>query len=377
LPAATDTLVGKATTDTLTNKTLTGAAMNGTLGATTPSTASVTTFTTSSTITHNGGTANGVTYLNGSKVLTSGTALVFDGTNLGLGVTASSAFGFRQSFTGSGAASQYGIYLDAFSDSSGTGNTIGIRARARTSAAVYTTTSAIDFIADTIGLGAGSTISTAVGFLASDQTVGVTNIGFYSTVSSGTNKYNIYASGTASNYFSGGVNLGSSTDPGTGNLSLTGNIIQGTAAKGINFTANTATAGSTSQLLNWYEEGTWTPSVGGTATYTVQEGFFTRTGRQVTVTGKIQILLIGTGSQSTISGLPFTAASPTNGSYGTGAVGYFANLASSVVSITAFVGTGTKNILFNTLAAAGATATNSPNIMTSTTRIDFSITYFV
>jgi len=84
LPAATDTLVGKATTDTLTNKTLTGAAMNGTLGATTPSTVAATTLTTSSTVTHNGGTANGVPYLNGSKVLTTGSALVFDGTNLGI-----------------------------------------------------------------------------------------------------------------------------------------------------------------------------------------------------------------------------------------------------------------------------------------------------
>jgi hypothetical protein len=85
LPAATDTLVGKATTDTLTNKTLTGAVMNGTLGATTPSTVAATTLTTSSTVTHNGGTANGVGYLDGSKVLTTGSALVFDGTNLGVG----------------------------------------------------------------------------------------------------------------------------------------------------------------------------------------------------------------------------------------------------------------------------------------------------
>jgi hypothetical protein len=44
-----------------------------------------TTLTTSSTVTHNGGTANGVAYLNGSKVLTTGSALVFDGTNLGIG----------------------------------------------------------------------------------------------------------------------------------------------------------------------------------------------------------------------------------------------------------------------------------------------------
>ena len=50
LPAATDTLVGKATTDTLTNKTLTGAVMNGTLGATTPSTAAVTTLEASTSI---------------------------------------------------------------------------------------------------------------------------------------------------------------------------------------------------------------------------------------------------------------------------------------------------------------------------------------
>jgi len=55
--------------------------VNGTLGATTASTANVTTLTTSSTVTHNGGTANGVAYLNGSKVLTTGSALVFDGTN--------------------------------------------------------------------------------------------------------------------------------------------------------------------------------------------------------------------------------------------------------------------------------------------------------
>jgi hypothetical protein len=40
-------------------------------------------------VTLTGGTANGVAYLNGSKVLTTGSALVFDGTNLGLGVTPS------------------------------------------------------------------------------------------------------------------------------------------------------------------------------------------------------------------------------------------------------------------------------------------------
>ena len=54
---------------------------NGTVGATTPNTGSFTTLTTSSTVTLSGGTANGVAYLNASKVLTTGSALTFDGTN--------------------------------------------------------------------------------------------------------------------------------------------------------------------------------------------------------------------------------------------------------------------------------------------------------
>ena len=52
------------------------------LGSTTPAAVSATTLTTSSTVTFNGGTANGVAYLNGSNVVTSGSALTFDGTNL-------------------------------------------------------------------------------------------------------------------------------------------------------------------------------------------------------------------------------------------------------------------------------------------------------
>jgi hypothetical protein len=127
LPAATDTLVGKATTDTLTNKTLTGAAMNGTLGATTPSTASVTTLTTSSTVTHNGGTANGVPYLNGSKVLTTGSDLVFDGSNLGVGVTPSAwnstikaaQFALGGSISGATNTSNISLISNAFLNTAG------------------------------------------------------------------------------------------------------------------------------------------------------------------------------------------------------------------------------------------------------------------
>jgi len=67
---------------------LTGTAsinINGTVGATTAAAGAFTTLAASGATTLSGGTVNGVTYLNGSKVLTSGSALTFDGANLGVG----------------------------------------------------------------------------------------------------------------------------------------------------------------------------------------------------------------------------------------------------------------------------------------------------
>lgn len=103
----------------------------------------------------------------------------------------------------------------------------------------------------------------------------------------------------------------------TGDQTLsTGNLIQGTAAKGINFTANSAAAGMTSQLLNWYEEGTWTGTISvnnfsGT-TPTTLNGTYTRIGRTVQITFLLfaggSNFSIGAGVTSEITGVPYTAA---------------------------------------------------------------------
>ena len=90
-PVVNGGALGTPSSGTVTN--LTGTAsinINGTVGATTPTTGAFTTLAASSSVTLSGGTANGVTYLNGSKVLTSGSALTFDGTNLGVGGAATS-----------------------------------------------------------------------------------------------------------------------------------------------------------------------------------------------------------------------------------------------------------------------------------------------
>jgi hypothetical protein len=66
----------------LTTTDINGGTIDGTtIGGSSAAAGTFTTLTTSSTVTLNGGTANGVLYLNGSKAATSGSALVFDGTN--------------------------------------------------------------------------------------------------------------------------------------------------------------------------------------------------------------------------------------------------------------------------------------------------------
>jgi len=77
--------LGTPSSGTVTN--LTGTAsinINGTVGATTATTGAFTTLAASGAVTLSGGTANGVAYLNGSKVLTTGSALTFDGSVLTL-----------------------------------------------------------------------------------------------------------------------------------------------------------------------------------------------------------------------------------------------------------------------------------------------------
>ena len=93
----------------------------------------------------------------------------------------------------------------------------------------------------------------------------------------------------------------------------TGNLVIGTAGKGIDFTQDPNPGGMTSELLDDYEEGTWTPVVTATIpgitppTIASATGTYTKIGRQVYVTYNIQISVNGTGAGAIgLNGLPFT-----------------------------------------------------------------------
>ena len=158
-----------------------------------------------------------------------------------------------------------------------------------------------------------------------------------------------------------------------------GNVVQGTAAKGVNFTANTPAAGMTSQLLNWYEEGTWTPTItpstSGSVVYTTQSGTYTRVGRQVTIV----FIVAGTKGTSSgdyrIGGIPFNIS----GSAITGAINWYNPSGTALVNAVAFYLSGTQ-FRVGVITAANTDATagtfGSTNV-SSIFSLTGTLTYFV
>jgi len=159
----------------------------------------------------------------------------------------------------------------------------------------------------------------------------------------------------------------------TGTMSATTGAAVGGAtagAGGLAFPA-TAVAVADANTLDDYEEGTWTPSLGGNTTYTTQVGTYIKVGRLVTATAALQINTLGTGSTTAVSGLPFNQSNA-NGP-GNLCVGYFSSLAVNVIHIGGYLGTAIA--YFVSLTTASATVTNQPAIFGSNTSIDFTVVY--
>jgi hypothetical protein len=143
----------------------------------------------------------------------------------------------------------------------------------------------------------------------------------------------------------------SPTLSGDVNLS-TGNLVIGTAGKGIDFSATSHLAGMTSELLADYEEGTWTPVPTGVVVNSgtpVYSGKYTKIGRTVVATW----LLSGGANvnflTSSFISLPFTSSEIAWGAYGNNgtniSIGGMATYGASLYFGTAAAG----------IAAAGGT----------------------
>ncbi|CAB4223363.1 hypothetical protein UFOVP1670_31 [uncultured Caudovirales phage] len=163
--------------------------------------------------------------------------------------------------------------------------------------------------------------------------------------------------------FTGLTTTGAATPASVNTGAITATTISGTT-----ITATSINFGQTT--LNYYGEGTFTPSVGGSATYSSQSGKYTRVGRFVHCDVNLGITTLGTGSASTVSGMPFSlGASPD----GNGAMGRFTSLAIACTSITPQWGASSSQVTFMTTNAAMTTGTTNDAIMGNGTTMRFSV----
>jgi len=163
-------------------------------------------------------TAN-VTTANVATLVVSGNATLGDASTdtvtvegyMGVGGAGATTTGIKISNSALTGVSQIGFQSVPVGTSAATTQVQGVGSQPGTAVAVFTCASTYAFRANNAVKGAGSTITDQHGVYVDDQTNGTNNYGVRTIVSSGTNKWNIYASGTAQNYFAGSVGIGTNT----------------------------------------------------------------------------------------------------------------------------------------------------------------------
>ena len=301
----------------------------------------VSTATLSGNLTLSAGTANGVLYLNGSKVATSGSALVFDGTNLGIGTTSPD------------------VRLQVTHDNAETSQfNLGASILHLTNTNTTNNNWAQIFFTDSDGGAAAATF----GVQYTDHANDYGNLSFATRGSSGLAER---ARITAAGELLVGVNTATAN----------GGVIQ--VSNGITFPA-TQSAASNANTLDDYEEGNWTPTAlgsttAGTTTYVSQAGSYTKIGRQVTANLFVNYsAMTGTGNLR-IGGLPFTKN--TDGAavicpVMTGNLNW-----SGGTSIVGFMGDGYSYVLLYGIADDGAYTVQG--CVNEAAEIYLTVTYFV
>jgi hypothetical protein len=160
------------------------------------------------------------------------------------------------------------------------------------------------------------------------------------------------------------------------NIAL-GNVVMATSGKGIDFSANNPDpAGRTSELLNDYEEGTWTATLKGSVsdptTPVTATGRYTKIGRSVTVTVNFTgVNTTGASGDVSLIGLPFAnGLVACIGSAGNGASLAYSGTLTSVVDVS-----GTTVFLVSQISSSYASL--ATHVAGTNKNLTISITYSV
>jgi len=252
-----------------------------------------------------------------------------------------------------------GNHISAIRHSSDTSSANVLFAKYRGSRSSPSTAADGDFLGDLAYYGYnGSTIIKGAGFAAvlngtvdgSNMTTDLT----FSTTSGNTNSEKLR------------ITSGGEVQIQNGNLKLS------TSGTGIDFSATNDPGGQTSELLDDYEEGTWTPTIGGNATYTNQVGTYVKVGRMVYAHWALTINAKGTGSTiSAISGLPYPSGVATQLTSNLQWGGFGVSMAYALY----YVGNNSTSMNLSYINTAATGLINNPNGWVNGATINGTIVY--
>ncbi len=173
-------------------------------------------------------------------------------------------------------------------------------------------------------------------------------------------------------------------DTGTGdvvratNPTLVGAILQAlldlsdAAAGQIQFPA-AQNPSADAHTLDDYEEGTWTPNLGGTATYNFQAGEYIKIGRLCHISGRLTVNVLGTGDPNVIYGSPF--ANENSGHGASGQIGTFDTLALNIIWMGCRMGNNNDHLILSTMTAAGVATSDANAPLGNGSTVQFSCTF--
>jgi hypothetical protein len=169
----------------------------------------------------------------------------------------------------------------------------------------------------------------------------------------------------------------------TGVSTLSDNIVFGAASKGVYLGVTSATA---SNLLDDYEEGTWTPTASctdgnGSLAYNYQVGHYTKVGNMVNITCYMALSSIsGASGDFRIAGVPFTSQNVAN-AYIVGSMWMNTTVSGQIFDgdyhLQTYLAANDTTVRFFSMNGGGAATQLTTAMLNNTTDFMLNITYRV
>ena len=172
-----------------------------------------------------------------------------------------------------------------------------------------------------------------------------------------------------------GLTLSSTSLTVANGLTLSDGNVTLASGHGIDFAATANSGGSmSSELLDDYEEGTWSPTASTGLSYGFQEGRYVKIGTLVFASFDIDCDSVS-ASGNILGNLPFTTAN-TTANFGIVNIGYYSSITTGVNWLSGYTRTNLTSLYFTGNSTSHQTIQhNTFNVFNDTTRILGNLTY--